>query len=190
MKFNFKSDFELALTLTMAGELIHIPEGDFRVVVYTNPRGVKWQGTRTRGVCSGVAVDGDTLRCYIDNPGFTPGRLVVEFYHFADDTHYADDTRQEVTPTFPDIELVESAGDGYSAEVVVPFDDLHQLVEQVEANTAAIAELRDDIPTALSELTNDTGFITAAALQGYATEVYVDNIVGNINAILEDIIGE
>ena len=141
MKFNYKSDFELALTLTMAGELIHIPEGDFRVVVYTNPRGVKWQGTRTRGVCSGVAVDGDTLRCYIDNPGFTPGRLVVEFYHFADDTHYADDTRQEVTPTFPDIELVESAGDGYSAEVVVPHFDSVEDFEEVDAPREEETEL-------------------------------------------------
>ena len=33
-------------------------------------------------------------------------------------------------------------------------------------------------PTALSEFTNDTGFVTSSIVNGYATQVYVNNLVG------------
>lgn len=45
------------------------------------------------------------------------------------------------------------------------------------------------IPTNVSSFTNDAGYITNTALDGYATETYVDTQIGNINTILENIIG-
>ena len=36
------------------------------------------------------------------------------------------------------------------------------------------------IPTATSDLTNDSGYITSSALSGYATETYVDTAVSNL----------
>lgn len=42
-----------------------------------------------------------------------------------------------------------------------------------------------DIPTDVSELNNDAGYITNSALSGYATETYVDNAVDGITTTLE-----
>lgn len=47
----------------------------------------------------------------------------------------------------------------------------------------AIADI--DIPTNVSELNNDAGYITNSALSGYATETYVDNAVDGITTTLE-----
>lgn len=47
----------------------------------------------------------------------------------------------------------------------------------------AIADI--DIPTDVSELNNDAGYITNSALSGYATETYVDNAVDGITTTLE-----
>ena len=62
----------------------------------------------------------------------------------------------------------------------------------IDENTTEIAKKanKTELPTKVSDLTNDTGFITSSALQGYATEQYVDNIVGNIDTALATIIGE
>lgn len=40
-------------------------------------------------------------------------------------------------------------------------------------STSGTLALTSDIPTTTGELTNDSGFITSAALTGYATETWV-----------------
>ena len=50
---------------------------------------------------------------------------------------------------------------------------------------------KDDIPSNVSELNNDAGYLTEhQSLDGLATESYVDNAIGNIDALLDAINGE
>ena len=63
-------------------------------------------------------------------------------------------------------------------------------VEVMKTGDALEYAYKSELPTKVSDLSNDTGFITSSALQGYATEQYVDNIVGNIDTALATIIGE
>ena len=48
----------------------------------------------------------------------------------------------------------------------------------------SLSELGIDIPTKTSELENDSGFIDDTALENYYTKTEVDDIVGNIEALL------
>lgn len=50
-----------------------------------------------------------------------------------------------------------------------------------------VSSIENDIPTNISELINDTGYITSEALDGYATEQYVQN-QGYITGITSDMI--
>ena len=69
----------------------------------------------------------------------------------------------------------------YSANTKTELDNKQDASGMTEYATTAFTENTyakiGDIPTKTSDLTNDSGFITDAALLGYATEQYVDNSV-------------
>ena len=49
---------------------------------------------------------------------------------------------------------------------------------------------RNELPTKTSDLTNDSGFIISSELSNYYTKTEIDNIIGNINTVLDNINGE
>ena len=69
----------------------------------------------------------------------------------------------------------------YTANTKTELDNKQDASGMTEYATTAFTENTyakiGDIPTKTSDLTNDSGFITDAALSGYATEQYVDNSV-------------
>ena len=69
----------------------------------------------------------------------------------------------------------------YTANTKTELDNKQDISGMTEYATTAFTENTyakiGDIPTKTSDLTNDSGFITDAALSGYATEQYVDNSV-------------
>ena len=69
----------------------------------------------------------------------------------------------------------------YTANTQTEIDNKQDASGMTEYATTAFTESTyakiGDIPTKTSDLTNDSGFITDAALNGYATEQYVDNSV-------------
>ena len=69
----------------------------------------------------------------------------------------------------------------YTANTQTELNNKQDISGMTEYATTAFTENTyakiGDIPTKTSELTNDNGFITDAALSGYATEQYVDNSV-------------
>lgn len=69
----------------------------------------------------------------------------------------------------------------YTANTKTELNNKQDISGMTEYATTAFTESTyakiGDIPTKTSDLTNDSGFITDAALSGYATEQYVDNSV-------------
>ena len=69
----------------------------------------------------------------------------------------------------------------YTASTQTELNNKQDISAMTEYATTAFTENTyakiGDIPTKTSDLTNDSGFITDAALSGYATEQYVDNSV-------------
>ena len=69
----------------------------------------------------------------------------------------------------------------YTANTQTELNNKQDISGMTEYATTAFTESTyakiGDIPTKTSDLTNDSGFITDAALSGYATEQYVDNSV-------------
>ena len=69
----------------------------------------------------------------------------------------------------------------YTANTQTELNNKQDISGMTAYATTAFTELTyakiGDIPTKTSDLTNDSGFITDAALSGYATEQYVDNSV-------------
>ena len=69
----------------------------------------------------------------------------------------------------------------YTANTKTELDNKQDISGMTAYATTAFTESTyakiDDIPAKTSDLTNDSGFITDAALLGYATEQYVDNSV-------------
>lgn len=102
--------------------------------------------------------------------GYTPGTS-----NFSGD--YTDLTNK------PDLSVYELAADAFSGDYtdLTNKPDLSIYAETSDLATVATTGAYSDlsgtptIPTATSDLTNDSGYITSSALSGYATETWVGN---------------
>lgn len=72
--------------------------------------------------------------------------------------------------TIPGVDLNGYATETYVSNAIVNKADKSELVDFITAM---------DLPTKTSELTNDSGYVTAQSLDGYATQSYVMNAIAN-----------
>lgn len=100
---------------------------------------------------------------------------------FPPETHNHDDryyTETEVDTKIADVEAEIPSLTGYATETYVD-ETVDEAIESLApvASSGSYNDLTNtpEIPTKVSDLTNDSGYITSSALTGYATENYVDN---------------
>lgn len=71
------------------------------------------------------------------------------------------------------------------------FVDLSNYVTKDELEGYATKDEIPTVPTDVSAFNNDAGYLTEhQSLDGYATEEYVQNVIGDINTVLDVINGE
>lgn len=192
MRINYKSDFEVDVTLELGGIQIPIPDNDFKVVFY-----ILESKTYTCSYIGGVWTnckkkDDNTLQCFLDNHKLGIGALRVEFYDYKPNADYSDGDKLTVTPKGLNIYLVNGPSDGENiVDATIPYDDLSELIRQVENNTNAITllgneikEVGDAIPTKLSELNNDTQFVPRSVIEGLINSATQDKELKGYTAAL------
>ena len=94
VKINYKEDFELVVELLAGDKPYKLGEEDFSIdfiVMASN-----YTVGRTAGVCERCSVDGNKVRCFMDNHGLPPGELHAEVKVNTPDPNYADGSRLSV----------------------------------------------------------------------------------------------
>lgn len=203
----------------LEGELIDIVQGGSGGVSYypdlvglPSINGVTLVGNKS-GEDLGLASKGDIPS--VDDFA-TKGELPTKVSQLENDAGYL----KEMPGDY--VTEAELQGKGYASESYVDakvaelvnsapdtLNTLGELASAIEGNKDLIDAIK--VPTKTSELTNDSGFITAedipqqdvdlsnyytksetesyVANQGFATKGYVDSLVGDINTALENVLG-
>lgn len=94
VKINYKEDFELVVELLAGDKPYQLGDEDFSIdfiVMASN-----YTVGRTAGVCERCSVDGNKVRCFMDNHGLPPGELHAEVKVNTPDPNYADGSRLSV----------------------------------------------------------------------------------------------
>ena len=94
VKINYKEDFELVVELLAGDKPYKLGEEDFSIdfIVMAS----RYTVGRTAGVCERCSVDGNKVRCFMDNHGLPPGELHAEVKVNTPDPNYADGSRLSV----------------------------------------------------------------------------------------------
>ena len=131
-KINYKSDFTLAVTFTLAGEQFTNPTWDFALGFKTLPNGATYVCSRRGGDYVNCRLVEGQIQCIFERHGLQPGRLQCEFVDIIPDSTFAGGVRRVYTPTFTAVELVRGAAeyDDVTAEVVLDIEGALEYVRQ------------------------------------------------------------
>lgn len=124
-RINYRSDFDFILTLLdgTGGDVIGVPDFDWRAKFYTTPYS-SFEASYIGGKFTNCFYDNGRIHVVCKNHRLPKGRLQVLFESLLSDEVYPDGIRREVTPAPLNIELVREAGDSYThveAEAVMPY---------------------------------------------------------------------
>lgn len=125
------------------------------------------------------ALSGD-INLTASDVGALPDSTVIptKTSELTNDSDYVSDANYVHTDNnFTDAEKTKLAGIEAGAEVNVQSN-----WNETDTSSDAYIANKPTIPTDTNDLTNGAGYITSAALQGYATEAYVQNYVNSLNA--------
>lgn len=130
--------------------------------------------------------------------GLATEQYVMEFIGGLDVSYFPNNigyvTEAYVDEAVNNIEIPEVDLSGYATKEELPIvpTDISAFTNDIGyINDISHLASKDDIPSNVSELNNDAGYLTEhQSLDGLATESYVDNAIGDIDAILDAINGE
>lgn len=131
VKINYKEDFELVVELLAGVKPYQLGDEDFRIdfIVMAS----RYTVGRTGGVCERCAVDGNKIRCFMDNHGLPPGELRAEVKVNTPDPNYADGSRLNVAIAEGTVVLVKDNtrfdGAVVKANIPVALVDAYQLAK-------------------------------------------------------------
>ena len=112
-RINYQSDFTLLVTLTNhEGGTMSPPSDHAWSVHISDDAGTCWRCGFDGSSYEDCAVDGDTIVCYVNNPGYVPGPLSVAFVNDIPNGSFADDVETQVTPATTSIMLVDGPTEG------------------------------------------------------------------------------
>lgn len=99
IRINYQSDFAIAVTLKdAAGQTVTPPTDHAWSIHVTDIAGTCWRCGFDGTTYEDCSIDGNTIICYIDNPGFVPGQATITFKDDIPDTHFADGYENIVVP--------------------------------------------------------------------------------------------
>jgi len=111
-RINYQSDFTLLVTLTNhEGDTMQPPAHPWSVHV-SDQSGTCWRCSYDGTNYEDCAIDGNTIVCYVNNPGFVPGLLAVKFVNDVPNGSFADRIETQVTPATSSIMLVDAPTEG------------------------------------------------------------------------------
>lgn len=111
-RINYKSDFTLLVTLTNSqGEAMSPPDHPWSIHL-SDQVGTCWRCSFDGTNYEDCSVEDNTIVCYVNNPGYVPGVLRVEFVNDIPNDDFADDVATEVTPATTSLMLVDAPTQG------------------------------------------------------------------------------
>jgi hypothetical protein len=140
-RINYQSDFTLLVTLTNhEGGTMSPPSGHAWSVHIRDDAGTCWRCGFDGSSYEDCAVDGDTIVCYVNNPGYVPGLLHVTYVDAIPDSNYADGYNNQVAPAVADVMLWDGATDDGAT---VDIDLLLQVIAPrvTAANVTSVGDL-------------------------------------------------
>ncbi|MBQ7852590.1 MAG: hypothetical protein IJ342_06955 [Muribaculaceae bacterium] len=175
-RINYKSDFDFIAKLTAKnanGESVEVgyPDYDFELIITSGATAIplrSFVASVIGGVVKNCYNDNGLLHVVCNNHNLNVGQLAIEFKSYIPNRIYPDGIQTIVTTQAMDIELVstDSNTDTVETELQLP---IHVMGEGGSPDlskylTKAYAEevyaKTEDIPTEVSELKNDAGYIT------------------------------
>lgn len=131
VKINYKEDFELVVELLAGDKPYKLGDEDFRIDFMVMAS--RYTVGRTAGVCERCSVDGNKIRCFMDNHGLPPGELRAEVKVNTPDPNYADGSRLSVAMAEGTVMLVKDNtrfdGAVVKAAMSVALVDAYQLAK-------------------------------------------------------------
>lgn len=131
VKINYKEDFELVVELLAGDKPYKLGDEDFRIDFMVMAS--RYTVGRTAGVCERCSVDGNKIRCFMDNHGLPPGELRAEVKVNTPDPNYADGSRLSVAIAEGTVVLVKDNtrfdGAVVKANIPVALVDAYQLAK-------------------------------------------------------------
>lgn len=164
VRINYKEDFELVVELLAGDKPYQLGDEDFRIdfIVMAS----RYTVGRTAGVCERCSVDGNKIRCFMDEHGLPPGELRTEVKVNTPDPNYADGKRLNVAIAKGVVVLVNDNtrfdGAVIKANIPVALIDAYQLakahgykgtVDEYYATFTEIGHLKEGIKRSLDEMT-------------------------------------
>lgn len=97
----------------------------------------------------------------------------------------------QINDTYATEEYVDNIAFGGDVDKFITKEELEAKEYLTEHQDISHLASKEELPTNVSELANDAGYLTEhQSLDGLATETYVNDAIGNIDAILDAINGE
>lgn len=164
VRINYKEDFELVVELLAGDKPYKLGDEDFRIdfIVMAS----RYTVGRTGGVCERCSVDGNKIRCFMDEHGLPPGELRAEVKVNTPDPNYADGKRLNVAIAEGVVLLVKDNtrfdGAVIKANIPVVLVDAYQLakahgykgtIDEYYATFTEIGLLKENIKGTLDEMT-------------------------------------
>ena len=164
VRINYKEDFELVVELLAGDKPYQLGDEDFRIdfIVMAS----RYTVGRTAGVCERCSVDGNKIRCFMDEHGLPPGELRTEVKVNTPDPNYADGSRLSVAIAEGTVVLVKDNtrfdGAVVKANIPVALVDAYQLakahgykgtIDEYYATFNEIGQLKESIKGTLDEMT-------------------------------------
>ena len=164
VRINYKEDFELVVELLAGDKPYKLGDEDFRIDFCVMAS--RYTVGRTAGVCERCSVDGNKVRCFMDNHGLPPGELRAEVKVNTPDPNYADGKRLNVAIAEGTVVLVKDNtrfdGAVVKANIPVALVDAFQLakahgykgtIDEYYATFTEIGHLKENIKGTLDEMT-------------------------------------
>ena len=164
VRINYKEDFELVVELLAGDKPYQLGDEDFRIDFCVMAS--RYTVGRTAGVCERCSVDGNKVRCFMDNHGLPPGELRAEVKVNTPDPNYADGKRLNVAIAEGTVVLVKDNtrfdGAVVKANIPVALVDAYQLakahgykgtIDEYYATFTEIGYLKENIKGTLDEMT-------------------------------------
>ena len=139
IRINYESDFTCKVTLTASDGTPMAPPANPWSVHFTDEAGTCFKCSYDGTSYEDCTVEDDDIVCFVNNPGFKPGTLMVEFCNDIPDENFSDGYDNQVTPVASRLLLWPGASD--SGEAVDVGIMLNVIAPQVINATIEVGDL-------------------------------------------------
>lgn len=141
IRINYQSDFSVRVTIKSADGTVMQPPTDHAWWLHiADDMGTCFRCGFDGSSYEDCRIDGDTVVCYVNNPGYVPGLLHVTYMDVIPDSNYSDGYNNQVAPAVADVMLWDGAtDDGASVDI----DLLLQVIAPrvTAANVTSVGDL-------------------------------------------------